>query len=86
MPTNGTKVVYACLFSLTYRYDWFEELGMRWYALPAVSNVALDVGGIEFPAIPFSGWYMGTEIGRDLGDANRYNLLRVSAWLQCMSV
>ncbi len=62
----------------THRYDWFEALGLRWYALPAVSNVGLDVGGIEFPAIPFSGWYMGTEIGRDLGDANRYNMLKVS--------
>ena len=63
----------------THSYDWFEKkLGLRWYALPAVSNVALDVGGIEFPAAPFSGWYMCTEIARDLGDANRYNKLKVS--------
>ena len=33
---------------------------------------------MEFPGIPFSGWYMGTEIARDLGDANRYNMLKVS--------
>ena len=61
-----------------YRYDWFKDLGLKWYALPAVSCLLLDVGGIEFPGAPFSGWYMGTEIGRDLGDVNRYNLLKVS--------
>ncbi len=69
--------------SHTHRYDWFEELGLRWYALPAVSNVMLDVGGIEFPAAPFSGWYMGTEVARDLGDANRYNQLKVSGLGRC---
>ncbi|RWS08551.1 nitric oxide synthase: salivary gland-like protein, partial [Dinothrombium tinctorium] len=58
------------------KYEWFEELGLQWYALPAVSNMLLDVGGIEFPAAPFSGWYMVTEIAcRDLCDAHRYNIL-----------
>ena len=38
------------------RYPWFEELGLRWYALPAVSCLMLDVGGVEFPACPFNGW------------------------------
>jgi len=37
----------------------------------------LDVGGIEFTACPFNGWYMGTEVGRDLADVNRYNKLPV---------
>lgn len=60
------------------RYDWFKEMGLRWYALPAVANMLLDCGGLEFPGIPFNGWYMGTEIARDLADANRYNLLKVS--------
>ena len=58
-------------------YDWFEGLGLRWYGLPAVSNVMLDMGGMEYPGAPFSGWYMGTEIARDLGDVNRYNMLKV---------
>lgn len=58
------------------KYKWFEELGLEWYALPAVSNMMLDVGGLQFTAAPFSGWYMVTEIGtRDLGDVNRYNML-----------
>ncbi|EDV20662.1 uncharacterized protein TRIADDRAFT_31504 [Trichoplax adhaerens] len=58
-------------------YEWFEELKLRWYALPAVSCLLLDIGGVEFPACPFNGWYMVTEIGaRDFGDENRYNLCK----------
>ncbi|XP_058035287.1 nitric oxide synthase 3 isoform X3 [Ahaetulla prasina] len=56
---------------------WFEELSLRWYALPAVANMLLEIGGLEFPAAPFSGWYVGCEIGmRDFCDAHRYNLLQ----------
>jgi hypothetical protein len=37
----------------------------------------LDIGGVRYPAAPFNGWYMGTEIGsRDFGDAGRYDELR----------
>jgi nitric-oxide synthase len=51
-------------------------MGLRWYAVPVVSNMALEIGGIRYSAAPFNGWYMGTEIGaRNLGDADRYNLL-----------
>ncbi|XP_030632223.1 nitric oxide synthase 2b, inducible [Chanos chanos] len=58
------------------QYEWFRDLGLRWYALPAVSNMLLEIGGIEFPACPFNGWYMGTEIGvRDFCDTQRYNIL-----------
>ncbi|XP_061712007.1 nitric oxide synthase-like [Cydia pomonella] len=56
--------------------DWFKELGLRWYALPAVANMRLDCGGIEFTATAFNGWYMGTEIGcRNFCDASRLNIL-----------
>jgi len=55
---------------------WFAELGLRWHAVPAISNMTLEVGGVSYPAAPFNGWYMGTEIGaRNLADAGRYNLL-----------
>lgn len=61
------------------RYEWFQELDLKWYALPAVSNMLLEVGGLEFPACPFNGWYMGTEIGvRDFCDVQRYNILEVT--------
>ncbi|MCQ4088056.1 nitric oxide synthase oxygenase [Saccharibacillus sp. JS10] len=54
----------------------FDELGLKWYAVPAVSNMRLEIGGIQYHGAPFNGWYMGTEIGaRNLADEGRYNLL-----------
>ena len=56
--------------------DWFASLGLRWYAVPVISDMQLEAGGICYPAAPFNGWYMGTEIGsRNLGDVARYNQL-----------
>lgn len=61
-------------------FAWFEELELKWHALPAVSNMALETGGVNYPAAPFSGYYMETEIAaRNLGDTSRYNLLPVVA-------
>ncbi|KAF0034241.1 hypothetical protein F2P81_014307 [Scophthalmus maximus] len=58
------------------KYEWFKELDLKWYGLPAVSNMLLEIGGVEFTGCPFSGWYMGTEIGvRDFCDSSRYNIL-----------
>lgn len=66
-------------------YPWFAQLGLKWHALPVISNMRLDIGGVSYPAAPFNGWYMGTEIGaRNLGDAQRYNLLPLIA--QCMDL
>nr|WP_052847580.1 nitric oxide synthase oxygenase [Streptomyces avicenniae] len=60
----------------------FDELGLRWHAVPAISNMRLSIGGIDYPLAPFNGWYMGTEIGaRNLVDADRYDLLPVMAGL-----
>jgi nitric-oxide synthase len=57
-------------------YGWFAELGLRWHAIPAISNMRLTVGGVHYPLAPFNGWYMGTEIGaRNLADADRYDML-----------
>ena len=57
----------------------FEKLGLQWYGLPAVSGMLMEMGGIQFPACPFSGWYALSEIAtRDLLDPHRYNLLYVS--------
>uniref|UniRef100_A0A8C1REF6 nitric-oxide synthase (NADPH) n=1 Tax=Cyprinus carpio TaxID=7962 RepID=A0A8C1REF6_CYPCA len=57
-------------------FEWFKELNLKWYGLPAVSSMLLEIGGLEFTACPFSGWYMGTEIGvRDFCDSSRYNIL-----------
>uniref|UniRef100_A0A667ZH76 Nitric oxide synthase 1 n=1 Tax=Myripristis murdjan TaxID=586833 RepID=A0A667ZH76_9TELE len=58
------------------KYEWFKDLDLKWYGLPAVSNMLLEIGGLEFTGCPFSGWYMGTEIGvRDFCDSSRYNIL-----------
>jgi len=61
-------------------FDWFAALGLKWHAVPALSGMRLEIGGVNYTAAPFNGWYMGTEIGaRDFGDASRYNLLPVLA-------
>jgi nitric-oxide synthase len=61
-------------------FEWFAELRLRWHAVPAISNMPLEIGGITYPAAPFNGWYVGTEIGaRNLADADRYDLLPVVA-------
>ncbi len=61
-------------------HPWFAELGLRWHAVPAISNMRLTIGGVHYPLAPFNGWYMGTEIGaRNLADADRYDLLPVVA-------
>ncbi|GKU79457.1 nitric oxide synthase oxygenase [Paenibacillus sp. L3-i20] len=54
----------------------FESLELKWYAVPLVSDMMLEIGGIYYSAAPFNGWYMGTEIGaRNLADEHRYNQL-----------
>jgi nitric-oxide synthase, bacterial len=61
-------------------HEWFAELRLRWHAVPAISNMPLEVGGVTYSAAPFNGWYLGTEIGaRNLVDADRYDLLPVVA-------
>ena len=60
--------------------EWFTELRLRWHAVPAISNMPLRIGGVTYPAAPFNGWYLNTEIGaRNLADTDRYNLLPVIA-------
>jgi nitric-oxide synthase, bacterial len=57
-------------------HRWFAELGLRWHAVPAISNMRLSIGGVQYPLAPFNGWYMGTEIGaRNLADPQRYDRL-----------
>lgn len=57
-------------------YDSFKKLRLKWYAVPIISDMRLEIGGIHYVAAPFNGWYMGTEIGaRNLADKSRYNML-----------
>ena len=58
------------------RFEWFADLGLRWHANPAISDLTLEIGGLEYTAAPFSGWYVSSEIGaRNLSDTARYNQL-----------
>ena len=61
-------------------YEWFMDLKLKWHALPAVSDMGLEIGGVTYSAAPFNGWYMNTEIAaRNLSDTNRYNVLPMIA-------
>lgn len=61
-------------------YDWFKDLRLKWYAVPIIADMRLQIGGIDYTAAPFNGWYMETEIGaRNLADEERYNLLPIVA-------
>ena len=56
--------------------DWFAELNLRWHAVPAITGMALEAGGLRYSATAFNGWYMGTEIGaRNFSDVDRYDQL-----------
>lgn len=62
------------------RYSWFKDLKLKWYAVPIISNMVLEIGGIQYHTAPFSGWYMSTEIAsRNLADSFRYNKLPLIA-------
>ncbi|UTR13897.1 nitric oxide synthase oxygenase [Salipaludibacillus sp. LMS25] len=56
--------------------DKLDNLQLEWYAVPAITDMMVEIGGIEYPTVPFNGWYMGTEIGaRNFADEKRYDLL-----------
>ncbi|HEV8558987.1 MAG TPA: nitric oxide synthase oxygenase [Actinophytocola sp.] len=59
---------------------WFAGLGLRWHAVPVISNWRLSIGGIHYPAAPFNGVYICRAIGEDvLADENAYGLARMIA-------
>lgn len=59
---------------------WFASLGLRWHAVPVISNRMLRIGGITYPAAPYNGVYICQAIGEDVfADANAYGLARAVA-------
>ena len=57
-------------------YPATQDLGLRWYAVPILADMALKIGGVVYPFAPFNGHYLGTEIAaRNLTDPDRYNAL-----------
>ncbi|KAI4203856.1 MAG: hypothetical protein LQ348_001377, partial [Seirophora lacunosa] len=56
--------------------DQFAKLDLNWVAFPALTRLGFDIGGVQYTAAPFAGWFMDAEIGvRDLADTFRYNAL-----------
>src|SRR5256714_5047199 len=57
-------------------HEWFAELELRWHAVPAISNMRLSIGGVQYPPAPVNGWDQGTEIrAPKLGDPQRDHLM-----------
>ena len=57
-------------------YPWFAELGLKWHAVPAISDMNLEMGGLTYTCAPFNGWYVSTEVGaRNFTDADRYDMI-----------
>ena len=58
------------------RFRSFAALNLKWKAAPALTRLGFDIGGVQYTAAPFIGWFMDAEIGvRDLADTFRYNVL-----------
>ena len=36
--------------------EGFADLGLKWYGVPLVSEMKLEIGGIHYTAAPFNGW------------------------------
>lgn len=56
-------------------HPWFAGLGLRWHALPIITDMRLEAGG-KWYLVPFGGWYVETEISaRNLADTDRLDML-----------
>ena len=36
----------------------FERLDLKWVAFPALTRLGFDIGGVQYTATPFIGWYV----------------------------
>ncbi|KAK3166959.1 hypothetical protein OEA41_010084 [Lepraria neglecta] len=36
----------------------FEKLGLKWVSFPALTRLGFDIGGVQYTATPFLGWYV----------------------------
>ena len=53
------------------RFPELAKLGLRWCVIPTVTCFTMKIGGLEYPCNPFNGWFMETEITRDLLEPGR---------------
>jgi len=58
------------------QYPKMADLDLEWGKFPALSRLGFEIGGVQYTASPFIGWFMDAEIGvRNLADTFRYNVL-----------
>eukprot|EP00551_Chaetoceros_affinis_P008357 CAMPEP_0203670684 /NCGR_PEP_ID=MMETSP0090-20130426/6683_1 /ASSEMBLY_ACC=CAM_ASM_001088 /TAXON_ID=426623 /ORGANISM="Chaetoceros affinis, Strain CCMP159" /LENGTH=1567 /DNA_ID=CAMNT_0050535593 /DNA_START=14 /DNA_END=4717 /DNA_ORIENTATION=+ len=73
MPGIAKPFVYNIPKTLTHELDIehpqfpaVKGLGLKWGAIPAITNFKMNLGGLNYPCIPFNGWFVSTEIARNL--------------------
>ena len=54
-------------------YPGIDALGLQWCAIPAIANFGMEIGGVYYGCLPFNGWFMETEIARNLFEDGRYD-------------
>lgn len=59
-----------------------KELNLRWTAVPAISNFAMNLGGVMYNCCPFNGWFVSIEIVRNLME--RYHV--EERWAKAMQL
>jgi sulfite reductase alpha subunit-like flavoprotein/nitric oxide synthase oxygenase domain/subunit/hemoglobin-like flavoprotein len=55
-------------------YPGMADLNMQWGAIPVIANFNLEIGGVDYGCVPFNGWFMETEISRNLWEDERYGM------------
>lgn len=55
------------------QYPGIGELGLQWCTIPVIANFRLEIGGVQYSCAPFNGWFMETEIARNLFEEGRYD-------------
>ena len=63
-------------------YPAIKELGLRWAAVPAISNFNMNIGGVDYQCMPFNGWFVSVEVVRNLFE--RYKLAK--EWAIAMGI
>ena len=53
------------------KFPEFAKLGLRWCVVPTVTCFTMKLGGLHYTCCPFNGWFMETEITRDLLEPGR---------------
>jgi len=63
-------------------YPGIKNLGLKWAAVPAISNFNMNLGGINYNCCPFNGWFVSIEIVRNLME--RYKIQ--DRWIEAMEL